>query len=46
MDLVEQNFDIKFVKDLTKLISKIKENRSKFLDYILNLHKQIMKKTF
>ena len=37
MGLVEQNFDIQFVKDLTNLISKIKENRSKFLDYILNL---------
>jgi hypothetical protein len=34
------------VKDLTELISKIKDNRSKFLDYILNLQETIYEKDF
>ena len=37
MDLVEQNFDIKFVKDIYNIISKINENHSQFLNYLLNL---------
>ena len=46
MGLVEQNFDIQFVKDLTNLISKIKENRSKFLDYIKKLQETNYEKDF
>ena len=37
MDLVQQNFDINFVKDIYNIISKIKEILPQFLNYFLNL---------
>ena len=46
MDLVEQNFDIKFVKDIYNIISKIKENHSQFLNYLLNLQISKYEKEF
>ena len=46
MDLVEQNFDIKFLKDLKNLISRINENHSQFLNYLLNLQISKYEKEF
>jgi hypothetical protein len=37
MDLVEQDFDIKFVKDINDVVSKINENLSQFLNYLFYL---------
>jgi hypothetical protein len=37
MGLIEQNFDINFVKDIYNIISKIKEILPQFLNYFLNL---------
>ena len=46
MDLVEQDFDIKFLKDLKNLISRINENHSQFLNYLLNLQVSKYEKEF